>query len=549
MVPKSSHSMDPYTDWLELPSDQHPPNHFQLLGLPVDTENVAQIRQAAEQQLKRVRQRLQEQSLRPDDPTVVHLTTQIKRAYQILADPALRAAYRAGLSGNTPAVDASAPTELGRPAYRPRRRNDVRVYLAVMLAFLLLTGLGLWMFWPEVAVRPGRLTSDSSGSAPGPSRLEFASAGSPSVESALGDLRPAAPLEPGMPGDASSDEASERRPMSHEGSIPPSTQPAKPIMARLPSAATTYQGHTLAVRGVALSVQQRLVISVGGDQQLLVWRFDTPEKPVLIHELGMPGLAVCCLSQTGQVLYATEEKVVQYDVREAKSVHTYLAPGGLITTIELTPDRSGFWMACSDGSVSLWQLGIEKPQTTLAIRDGTLANHRIDCLAVATSGRAVVAGCQDGMLSIWRAVAKPESDQPVWQAVLTKSVQPKGLVALAISEDGKLLAAADATGQTHVWDLSQDPTMRRPIRVFGNLPEIPLCLGFLPDKALVVGGVRMPVRIIDVQAGEVKAKLPGAEGVNDFAIAPANSGILLGERDGTVRWEPLPFNQVEEEVN
>ena len=90
---------DPYHKWLGIPVDQRPPTHYQLLGVAPDEADREVIESAAIRQMAYVRNFQSGQHAKD----CARVLGELAQARLILADPAKRAAYDAGLAKAEPA--------------------------------------------------------------------------------------------------------------------------------------------------------------------------------------------------------------------------------------------------------------------------------------------------------------------------------------------------------------------------------------------------------------------------------------------------------------
>ncbi len=85
---------DPYLKWLEIPADQRPPNHYQLLGLQESEADPVVIREAVEQRAAQVRK----YHLGKYSDISQQILNELAAASFCLCDPQQRAAYNAQLA-------------------------------------------------------------------------------------------------------------------------------------------------------------------------------------------------------------------------------------------------------------------------------------------------------------------------------------------------------------------------------------------------------------------------------------------------------------------
>lgn len=99
---------DPYRQWLKIPSEQRPPTHYELLGLPPHESDAARIHTAVMQRMALVRR----YQLGEHAETVAALLNELSAAFNCLSDPQRRREYddqlRAAADSRTTPVAAAA---------------------------------------------------------------------------------------------------------------------------------------------------------------------------------------------------------------------------------------------------------------------------------------------------------------------------------------------------------------------------------------------------------------------------------------------------------
>ncbi|HVW39567.1 MAG TPA: hypothetical protein VHB99_19750 [Pirellulales bacterium] len=102
---------DVYRQWLGIPPDQRPPNHYELLGLDLSEDDAERIRAASLQRSAAVRR----YCLGQHGAEATRLLGEIAAAFACLSDPAAKAAYDRQLTGGESSEsDADAPPPVQR---------------------------------------------------------------------------------------------------------------------------------------------------------------------------------------------------------------------------------------------------------------------------------------------------------------------------------------------------------------------------------------------------------------------------------------------------
>jgi len=169
---QSSEPFDPYYQWLGIPPDEQPPNHYRLLGIQLFEENREVITHAADRQMVHLRsfqngpRAAQSQRLLNEVATakVCLLSQDRKAAYDaelrqlvLVAAPSVvpplaappAEDLEAGIRfGGTPGTLTAAPSFRATRLARPRRRLGLLPWL-IMLILALVGGMAFWAWWSD----------------------------------------------------------------------------------------------------------------------------------------------------------------------------------------------------------------------------------------------------------------------------------------------------------------------------------------------------------------------------------------------------------------
>jgi RNA polymerase sigma factor (sigma-70 family) len=277
---------------------------------------------------------------------------------------------------------------------------------------------------------------------------------------------------------------------------------------RLPRA-----GHVGTIPTLAFSADSKALASGSMDQTVRLWDTATGEQLRCYEGLGMvsavtvlpDGKALACASKVvwdvtagkelfqvpdsskvafsadGKTLVSVEPEkphngrplppffVGLWDVGKGKQLHKYLVGGNIISPAVLSRDgkilASGKLTRTKDTEsygVVWWNVAEQKVLHDLP------SKSRINAVALSPDGKVLAAACANGTVRLWdTASGKELRPLEVGAAVL----------AVAYSPDGKLLATAAADRTVRLWDAATGKERRR-----YDVPEIPAGpLAFSPD--------------------------------------------------------------------
>jgi WD40 repeat protein/serine/threonine protein kinase len=161
----------------------------------------------------------------------------------------------------------------------------------------------------------------------------------------------------------------------------------------------------------------------------------------------------------------------------------------------------------------------------------TLRGHdaEIPALAISPDGKTLAAGCVDGTVRLWDLAARRE------RAKLTGHTHK--VLGLAFAPDGKTLASASGDQTVILWDPA---TGGRVHTLRGHEKQV-IAVAFSPDgTTLATGSADRTVKLWDPATGQEKATLPPHKAaVVTLAFSPDGRLLATAGDDETIRfWDP-----------
>ena len=175
---------------------------------------------------------------------------------------------------------------------------------------------------------------------------------------------------------------------------------------------------------------------------LRIWRLDGPRPTILADvSAGANGRAVAFDAQSRRLAVGHPDGTMSFFELEPFRLARRLAPGWVAQNLAFHPAGGRLAAACGD-TARLFDFDTGRELTPFRRADRVTW---IEGLAWHPGGLYLAAGCNDGQIHIWDAASSEE--------VLRTSEQQYDLgVHLSFSHSGHLLASADWSGSTKLWD-------------------------------------------------------------------------------------------------
>ncbi len=303
--------------------------------------------------------------------------------------------------------------------------------------------------------------------------------------------------------------------------------------------------------GVALSPDGKTLLALGNGKITYVWDRATGKE---LH--GFTGQAngfSLALSPNGKTVAIGDGrgKVQLWDLKTGKPIHEFGAKGRPLSALAFSPDSKT--LACGS-STAVGSARAEDGVSTIHLWDAEagrqlreLKGHTggVTALAFSHDGRMLVSVSHDATLRFWepatgkqvRQIQVPDDTTPnEYLPNQKKGINYGGVLTVAYSPDGRLLASGSFDGTARIWDSDSGMELHA---LRGHGREVASVV-FSPDGKVLVSGSRdHTIRLWDAKSGEQLQPRQGHEGpVNNLAVSLDGRLAAAACGDNTVRlWE------------
>jgi WD40 repeat protein len=506
---------DPYKSWLGIASKRRPPNHYELLGLPVDVLDPTIIEEAAVRQSSRLRVY---QLAHAGECT--RLLNEIGQALDTLLDPRKRWEYDRKLNGlqtsdirvytekiDEPPVRLPSGESLADQGYSPawtdlengenrhyRKRGPGPVrWLTIFLTLIFIALVGFATFLATHQDASASLRSVFAGSNKAPEGDYGEETSAPS-------------------------EADLQRVQTEIRLI--SRQKLKDGPIDQPKSA---------ISTLVISSDGKQLLAGDKDGGVALWNVETGKEKW--HVPGHSG-AVTSLAWSGDgkraVSAGADKKVRLWDLFKGKPEESVDQTTADINCVALSGDGQQIVICCRDRTLRLWNPA-QQDQSVFVQPDASAR-----CAAFAPDGKTILCGNDNGTLFLWRFASELKGPSFGGHAGPVQSV--------AFSSDGRKALSGGADKTMKLWDLETG----KALRTFRGHPEAVKCVALSPDgKRAVSGAADGNGRIWDVETGLEMLVFPfPIEALYDVAYSRDGNRIVFSGSGGSKNlhwwWLSLP---------
>ncbi|MCP4395900.1 MAG: hypothetical protein GY801_01120 [bacterium] len=312
----------------------------------------------------------------------------------------------------------------------------------------------------------------------------------------------------------------------------------------------SLRGHTKAVNAVAISPDDRWLVTGSTDKTIKLWDLTAQNSTVAVTTSSdKKTLPAAQMSAIVQSIFSPDNRwlITKHDDGTIKSwdlnshnpietVKELSVQEEELDIFTIGPDCNHLFIGKSDGTVHLWDLTDQNSSTPDAIL-GQTDNTPVLVVTLSSDGRWLVSGKADGTASVWDL-----SRQNFTEPIVILPGHKWGVLIAAISPDGHWVVTGDGDDIVRLWELMPLNPNKTATILAGHKGPVRAVTISADSQWVLTGSDDKTARLWNLTTSnpaEVTTVLNGHEApVGAVTMSADNRWIVTGSDDKTVRlWD------------
>jgi len=290
----------------------------------------------------------------------------------------------------------------------------------------------------------------------------------------------------------------------------------------------TLSGHTDGVTSLAFCPATPMLASGSWDGTVRLWNFAAARelRTLTGHASNVSAVACANDGRTVAASGGSDHRVNRWEAASGRELPALAGEARTVDTLAFSPDGRLLASAGEADSVGLWDVASGRTSRILK-------GHAqfVKSVAFSADGRSLVSGSVDGVVRLWRL-----ADGKEWQRSI---IAHDGAVTAAVfTPSGGQIASRGVDGTVKIWDSSTGALLRR--FEVGKPAGGACSLAVSPDgRLLAAGTVNREIKLWSLADGTELSSLAGhAGGVEAVAFSPDGRIVASGSADKTIKlWD------------
>jgi WD40 repeat protein/serine/threonine protein kinase len=310
---------------------------------------------------------------------------------------------------------------------------------------------------------------------------------------------------------------------------PPEALQILEVAALSPGTVRVFEGHTAALRSVAISPDGQTALTGSEDMSLILWNLDT--GAIIRRFEGHPAaVRHAVLSSDGALALsgAMDGEVILWDVASGAILHRLAGHQGPVFKVAFSPDNARAISVSVDNTAILWDVASGETLHRFArefAEDQDPTQVAMLSVAFSPDGGSILIGSSDGNLALW--------DVETGEVIRTFGDLDQGISSVAFSADGATALSGGGDHIARLWDVAAGEQL---LPFVGHGAWVKSVAFSLDGQFALTTSDDGSIRLWNLSTSEEVKRFVGHSGFVEQAVfSPDGRSLLSASGDGTMR--------------